>query len=351
MKKPRLTSFLINSISGGHNLDYTSFTKEQLLDRIKNLELLDREMLKEKEQETRLEYAWTGNLGHWYWNIKTNEVTFNPLKVIMLGYDMSEIPEHVTYQFFTDRLHPDDLAHTMDAMRDHFYGKADVYEAEYRIKAKDGSFKWFYDRGKITQYDDSGKPAFLAGIVFDITEKKETQLELEHKNRILSELSTIDGLTQIGNHRTLTERLTAEISEASRTGAPLSVALFDIDDFKKVNDSKGHVYGDRVLFDVASVMKEHIRGTDFAGRYGGEEFMVIFPNTALAFACKISERIRCAIEDYNFADGPGITVSGGVSQYKSETITEFIHVTDTNLYKAKRDGKNKIVSDLGVYCS
>ncbi len=153
-------------------MNYSEFSRKQLLDRISDLEMLTRELLKEKEQETRLEYAWTGNLGHWYWNIKTNEVTFNPLKVLTLGYDKSEIPEHVTYQFFTDKLHPEDFQKTMEAMRDHLYGKADVYEAEYRIKAKDGSYKWYYDRGKITQFNDQGKPTFLAGIVFDITEKK-----------------------------------------------------------------------------------------------------------------------------------------------------------------------------------
>jgi diguanylate cyclase (GGDEF)-like protein/PAS domain S-box-containing protein len=326
-------------------LEYTNYSRKQLLDRIKSLEMLTQELLNEKEQETRLEYAWTGNLGHWYWNIKTNEVTFNSLKVTTLGYDKSEIPEHVTYQFFTDKLHPEDYQKAMDAMRDHIYGKADIYEVEYRIKAKDGTFKWYYDRGRITQYDN-GKPAFLAGIVFDITEKKETQLELEYKNRILSEMSSIDGLTKIGNHRALIERLKAEIAEASRTSRPLSIAIFDIDDFKKVNDSKGHVYGDQVLVDIASIMKKSIRGADFAGRYGGEEFMVIFPNTTLSVAKKISERIRQAVEEYNYVDGLRITISGGVGQYNNETITELVHSADTRLYTAKRNGKNQIVSDM-----
>jgi diguanylate cyclase (GGDEF)-like protein/PAS domain S-box-containing protein len=307
--------------------------------------MLTRELLKEKEQETRLEYAWTGNLGHWYWNIKTNEVTFNPLKVTTLGYDKNEIPEHVTYQFFTDKLHPEDLQNAMDAMRNHLYGKSEVYEVEYRIMAKDGSFKWYYDRGRITQYDDDGKPIFLAGIVFDVTEKKEMQLELEYKNRILSEMSSIDGLTKIANHRTLTEYLKIEMAEASRTSSHLSIAIFDIDDFKKVNDSKGHVYGDQVLVDVASIMTKSIRETDFAGRYGGEEFMVIFPNTPLSVAGKISERIRKAVEDYTFVDGLKIYISGGVGQYNNETITELVNVADTRLYKAKSNGKNQVVAD------
>ncbi len=324
-------------------MNYANYSREQLLARIESLEMLTTELLKEKEQETRLEYAWTGNLGHWYWNIKTNEVTFNPLKVTTLGYDMSELPEHITYQFFTEKVHPEDYPKTMDAMRDHLYGKVEVYEVEYRIKSKDGTFKWYYDRGKVTQFDDSGKPKFLAGIVFDITEKKKMQMELEQENRILFEISSIDGLTKIGNHRTLIERLKAEIADASRAGNPLSIAIFDVDDFKQVNDSKGHVYGDQVLVDVASIMKRSIRETDVAGRYGGEEFMVIFPNTPLSEARKITERIRQAIATHDFVDGLKITVSGGIGQYKNETTTQFIHSVDASLYKAKRNGKNRIV--------
>lgn len=327
-------------------MDYSDFTREQLLERIDSLEMLTRELLNEKEREVRLEYAWTGNLGHWYWNVKTNEVTFNPLKVTTLGYEKNEIPENVPYQFFTEKLHPEDLRTAMDAMYDHLYGRAEVYEAEYRIRTKDGLYKWYYDRGKKTQFDDNGKPAFLAGIVFDITEKKETQLELEHKNRILSELSSIDGLTKIKNHRALIEHMKAEIAEADRTGNLLSVAVFDIDDFKKVNDSMGHVCGDQVLVDVASILKKGIRGTDVAGRYGGEEFMVVFPNTALPVAEKVSERIRQAIAEHPFGDGLRITISGGVSQYKNETINGLVHAADTCLYSAKRNGKNRIVSAM-----
>lgn len=325
-------------------MDYSNFSREQLIDRVEELEALTREMLKEKEQEARLEYAWTGNLGHWYWNIKTNEVTFNPLKVTTLGYDKSEIPEKVTYQFFTNKLHPEDYAKIMDAMRNHLNGSANVYEVEYRIQTKDGKYKWYYDRGKITQYDMHGKPLMLAGIVFDITEKKETQLELEYKNRILAEMSSIDGLTKISNHRTLIAKLKVEILEASRINGPLSIALFDIDDFKQVNDSKGHVYGDQVLVDIAEIINKNIRDTDLAGRYGGEEFMVIFANADLVTASNIAERIRKAIENNLFCDGIAVTISGGVKQYMGENLTQFIHEADKNLYEAKKNGKNQIIS-------
>ena len=324
-------------------MNYSSFSNEQLLQLVEQLEILNHQLLKEQEQDTRLEYAWTGNLGHWYWNIKTNVVTFNPLKITNLGYKEEDLPLQVTYQFFTDKLHPEDFQNTMDAMLKHLYGGAGVYEAEYRIQAKDGSYKWYYDRGKITKYDEAGKPVFLAGIVFDITEKKEMQLDLEQKNIVLAELSSIDGLTRISNHRTLLERLEYEISEANRVNKPLSVAMFDIDDFKKVNDSKGHIFGDKVLVDIAKIIQDNTRATDLAGRYGGEEFMVILSNTELSVASTIAERIRKAIADNNFIDEFTVTISGGVKQYNGEDLYELMHAADVNLFEAKRLGKNRIV--------
>jgi len=325
-------------------MDYRDFSKERLLERIKDLEMLNQELLREKEQSATLEYAWTGNLGHWYWNIPSNEVTFNPLKVTALGYDRSEIPQLVTYQFFTEKLHPEDYQKTMDAMLDHLYGRAQVYEVEYRIKTKDGKYKWYYDRGKITQFDENGRPIFLAGIVFDITEKKETEIELEQKNHILSEMSSIDGLTKISNHRSLIANLNECMARAARTGGTMSIALFDIDDFKKVNDNKGHIYGDQVLVDVAAIIKRNIRDTDLAGRYGGEEFLVIFENAGLAAAADIAQRIRKAVESNTFAGGITVTISGGVKQYQGEELSDFIHKADENMYIAKRSGKNRIVS-------
>ena len=129
-------------------MDQEHVSRDQLLEKIRDLDMLNRQLLREKEEETRLEYAWTGNLGHWYWNVKTNEVTFNPLKVTTLGFDKSEIPPRVSYQYFTDMLHPEDYQKAMDAMLGHMYRDAGVYEVEYRIRAKDGSYRWYYDRGK-----------------------------------------------------------------------------------------------------------------------------------------------------------------------------------------------------------
>lgn len=189
--------------------------------------------------------------------------------------------------------------------------------------------------GKITQYDDAGKPIFLAGIVFDITEKKEMQLDLEHTNSILAELSSIDGLTKISNHRTLIEHLHYDMAEANRSKKPLSLAMFDIDNFKKVNDSKGHIFGDKVLVDIASIIQENTRETDLAGRYGGEEFMVILSDANISVASKIAERIRQSVAEFSF-NGLSVTISGGIKQYSGEDANSLINAADVNLYEAKK---------------
>jgi diguanylate cyclase (GGDEF)-like protein/PAS domain S-box-containing protein len=323
---------------------YEDFSREKLIERIIELETLNSELLSEKELETRLEYTWSGNLGHWYWNIKNNSVTFNPLKVTNLGYDLSELPENIDYQFFTKMLHPEDYDKTMEAMLNHLQGKANVYEVEYRIRCKDGSYKWYYDRGKITKYDEEGKPLFLAGIVFDITDNKVIQSELEYKNKVLAELSAIDELTQIANYRTLIKFLESEILTINRSKKPLSIAIFDIDDFKVINDTKGHIAGNEVLAEIAGIINSSIRDTDLAGRYGGEEFMVIFSNANIMTASKVAERIRGSIENHTFGEDIKLTLSGGLREYLGEDIDSFIHSADMNLLEAKRRGKNLIIA-------
>lgn len=325
-------------------MKYDDFSREKLIERILELEVLNSELLSERALETKLEYSWSGNLGHWYWNVKTNEVTFNPLKVTSLGYDISEIPEKVDYQFFTEKLHPEDYDKTMEVMLSHLTGKASVYEVEYRIRCKDGSYKWYYDRGKITKFDEEGKPQLLAGIVFDITDSKVLQSELESKNKALAELSAIDELTQLPNYRTLIRFLESEILMVNRTNKPLSIAIFDIDDFKKVNDTKGHLVGNDVLIEIGKIITKSIRDTDLAGRYGGEEFMVIFSNANIMTASKVAERIRLSIEDHIFGDDLKLTISGGLREYLGEDIDKFINSADKNLLEAKRRGKNLIIA-------
>ncbi len=156
-----------------------SFSHEELVIRIQELEAQVEKLRREIMDQERLDFAWTGNLGHWYWDYPANKVTFNPRKVLQLGFSIDEIPESVSYQYFTDMLHPDDYEITMDAMRQHMMGQKEAYEIEYRIRTKTGGWRWYYDIGRITKRDENGQILLIAGIVFDITERKEMQAEIQ----------------------------------------------------------------------------------------------------------------------------------------------------------------------------
>ena len=127
-----------------------------------------------------------GNLAWWEWNFKTGEVHSNENKVTMLGYTMEDFSD-ATYHSFTNLVHPDDYERVMKAMRDHLEGKKDLYEVEYRIQKKDGTYIWFYDRGSVTDKDENGKPLKVKGIVFDNTERHEILEKLKAKEEELRE--------------------------------------------------------------------------------------------------------------------------------------------------------------------
>ena len=324
-------------------MDHSKLSKETLIQMLEDQEALNRQLLREDREEKELKFAWTGNLGKWYWHVPSNTLTFNPKKYTALGFNEDDIPEKPGFSLFTERLHPDDYDDTMEAMRKHLRGDADVYEAEYRIKTKDGDYKWYYDRGKVTEYSEEGKPVFLAGIVFDITKQREMEKTLKEKNTELRELSYTDSLTKIYNHRAVMEGLETYIKEHSKSGDPLSIILFDIDDFKKVNDTLGHPEGDEVLKKIASIMHGNLRENDMVGRYGGEEFLVVLHMTSRETARKIGNRIREVVfETYEDQEVP-ITLSGGLATYDGDSLRSFIKRADDKLYEAKRAGKNRIV--------
>ncbi|MGQ7868137.1 PAS domain-containing protein [Sunxiuqinia sp. sy24] len=160
---------------------YTDQTKEELVALSQAKDLLVATLRKEIKEVERLKFGWAGNLGQWSWDVPANKVSFNALKATNLGYDRTDVPQGCEYQFFTDKLHPDDYEPVMQNMRDHLSGKSEAYEVEYRIQTKGGDWKWYYDRGAIIQRGPAGEPLFLAGIVFDISERK----AIEEKHRAL----------------------------------------------------------------------------------------------------------------------------------------------------------------------
>ena len=158
-------------------LDYSNLTKNELIEKLNELE--------NKSMDTyHIDIPWAGNLGEWQWDFVANTIILNDKIATTLGYDISEVPKDVGFQFFTDKLHLDDYEKVMQNMRDYLLGKSSEYEVEFRIQAKDGNYKWYYDKGVIVKRDSSNKPLLLAGIVFDVTKNK----VLEQNNALLAKL-------------------------------------------------------------------------------------------------------------------------------------------------------------------
>lgn len=161
-------------------------------------------------------------------------------------------------------------------------------------------------------------------------------------------LTTVDGLTQVYNKRYFLETLEREIGRAQRYQRDLSLIMFDIDHFKKINDSYGHLAGDHVLKHLAMVIKSRIRREDILSRYGGEEFSIILPEIDLENAIQFAEKIRKLVEKavFTFEDTEiPVTISIGVTNYDTQQadVSEFIKVADEKLYEAKQAGRNRVV--------
>lgn len=164
---------------------------------------------------------------------------------------------------------------------------------------------------------------------------------------VYREKSRLDGLTKVLNRAAFMESLPAEIREAQSTTHPLSGIMLDIDDFKVINDTLGHLVGDRVLQALGRILRANLRRGDIVARYGGEEFIVLLPTCALQKTLAIAEKLRETIEGH-VADGvPKFTVSIGCGLYQDgETPDSFIQGVDMALYEAKRSGKNQVCMRL-----
>ena len=181
------------------------------------------------------------------------------------------------------------------------------------------------------------------------------QLETESKGlqeRLIEEQKNAlqDALTQLPNRLAWNQRMEYEFSRWNRYQSALVIVIWDIDDFKKVNDTYGHKAGDKVLSTIATLLKDRVRDTDFIARFGGEEFVMLLPETEVAQAQAVVEKLRKAVEECEFHHGERrveITVSGGMTQFKKGDTPEMaFERADQFLYKAKGSGKNRCYSEL-----
>jgi len=215
------------------------------------------------------------------------------------------------------------------------------------------------DRRKLTQALEMGVNDYLTRPVDknELTARVRTQLRkkryqdrLRHNVQLSLEMAITDQLTGLHNRRYMARHLDSLISNAQKSNKPLAFLIMDIDHFKSVNDTHGHDIGDEVLREFANRISANIRGIDLACRYGGEEFVVVMPDTDVDFAYTIAERLRKSVETtpIEISRAPGalsVTISIGIaaSAGGDDNAEKLLHRADQALYRAKREGRNRVI--------
>ena len=330
------------------------------------------------------------------WKIDWATATFEyigPQIEALLGWTPSS---WLTVQDWADRMHPDDREHVVNFCVSQSQAGVD-HEADYRALTASGGYVWIRDVVHVVR-DGEGNVQSLVGFMFDITERKQTEerlLQLQHE---LEDLSFRDGLTGVSNRRKFdavlhaewldarreveaAERRVASLEEelqsvsalvrvdqltealnrrgfdelfkresvrALRSGQTLSLALLDLDDFRHINAAHGHLGGDAALCHVVAMARATLRASDAVARFGGEEFVLLLPDTSFLEATGTLERLRARLAHSPLVhEGRGIlvTFSAGVARWlPGESQDELLARADRAMYQAKQAGKNRVVA-------
>ncbi|GHV06953.1 hypothetical protein AGMMS50229_12760 [Campylobacterota bacterium] len=216
-----------------------------------------------------------------------------------------------------------------------------TWRGEIKNRTKSGGFYWV--RTVISPvFDESHSITGFVAVRYDISLQKELEKTLQ-KLTEATKRSHTDALTGMMNRLRINELLQMEIDRIVRYGGELCVALMDIDHFKLVNDTYGHLVGDRVLITLAKILMQRARKTDLAGRWGGEEFLIVLTNTAIEGAIKKLDTVRKQIETETFTGVPQVTASFGVASYQAgDTLESLVGRADVALYFAKESGRNRV---------
>lgn len=254
----------------------------------------------------------------------------------MWGYDSpDELIGHNILEYVDPAYHEKAVYFLNEMMNGHMTGAA-----EYLMIKKDGT-RFYSEANANILRDRNGSPTGILYIERDVTDRHRLEAEMK-------DMAVKDQLTGLFNRRKIDETL-------KETGAPdaghgaVSVIMADIDWFKKVNDEHGHLVGDSVLVTMSRILESGIRKNDVLGRWGGEEFIIICPQTELAGAEILAEKLRLKVEGADFETVKQKTASFGVAQLKpGETMDALLSRCDRALYKAKDKGRNRVVTELAV---
>ncbi|MBA6297827.1 sensor domain-containing diguanylate cyclase [Colwellia sp. MB02u-9] len=315
--------------------------------------------------------------GVWDWNSNTKVVTRSPSWYHMLGYEFAAFRKDVfTWE---NIIHPEDYPRVMHEFERYISGDINAYDIEYRCKKSDDSYLWIADRGAIIARNTDGSVDRMIGAHHDIHQQVMAQTDLIEKNNLLQDshlslekviaqktdelakknqqlerkiievesVSNIDPLTEIANRKLFETVLNKEIIRADRYHHPLTLVMFDLDKFKEINDQYGHKVGDNILCIISKLVAQNIRDVDLFARWGGDEFVIIFPELSQKQAHQTSDKLREMISQYQIKDKISVTCSFGIAQYNSgDSIDSLFKRVDKQLYISKAQGRNQVYSEV-----
>ena len=308
--------------------------------------------------------------GIWDWKASSGYVYRSPGWFRMLNFDSGELENNVLT--WENIIHPDDFNRVMEHFDNYINHKSETYKIQYRCRTKDNKYVWIEDRGRIVEWNSDGSVGRMIGAHRDINAEKmlqeenqrdkedlqllvetrtgelnELNYQLNIKIREVEHLATTDSLTLLLNRRGFEKRLKSESARAKRFKDPLSLLVFDLDNFKPVNDVYGHSSGDLVLYKVAEVLRLHLREIDIPARWGGDEFLILLINTSLEQAVKLAHKLRLLIAEQRDIKAFSVTASFGVAELKyDEDPMRLTTRADKALYQSKYDGRNRVTSLL-----
>lgn len=290
------------------------------------------------ESEQRWSFALEGaGEGVWDWNVKTGHVLFSRRWKEMLGYAEDEFENSMAA--WEVHLHPDERPEVLAAIDAYFGDMASVFDIEFRMRAKDGSWKWIQARGKVVSCDAEGKPLRMIGTHVDISEKKKFE-------KLIWKQANFDLLTQLPNRSMFLDRLSQDLKKAHRSALPLALLFVDLDHFKEVNDTLGHQVGDALLVEAAQRINSCVRDSDTVARLGGDEFTVILSQLPEhSHVAKIAQNIitRLAAPFYLGGEIIHVSASIGITLYPTDgvSVEQLIRNADQAMYEAKGQGRNR----------
>lgn len=281
-----------------------------------------------KEIKKRLEIAVeAADIGIWDWNLKTGRVYYNEKWAEMIGYQHSELKNHIST--WEELVYAPDKKYIEEQLNNHLNGNEDLYYSEHRLKSKSGDLVWVRDVGKVIERDEAGRPVRAIGVHINIDNYKKREKEIEF-------LSFHDGLTGLYNRRYLENEMN-RLNNSRQY--PITIIIGDLDHLKKINDRYGHNLGDQYLIKSANILEDVLRSEDIAVRAGGDEFAILLPNTDQNIADLICNRIKDKFNKYNQKNKFPIPLSMSLGFYTLKDSEKDIYYcynkADKEMYKNK----------------